>query len=172
MGITGWRIREGRQNARLSREPGGAFMLDTGNIVNVEGFRLSFVHQGIEVIDSKGIKRAQFSKLRPGERRGWQELQIDLIEVEPRILRFNAFIRPGSPCFGSGNYLGVKPGLRIEFPDGIAVTVLEVPPKIWTVRVEGPGIRETLQFEIEDTIRVGNLEIKGRTGMLYIEEID
>ena len=117
-------------------------------------------------------RRRGLSASRIRTERGWQELQVDIIEVEPRSLRLDAFVRPGSPCVGSGLYHEVKPGLRIEFPDGIVVTVLETPPGDWRVRLDRAGIQKTLQFEDETEVRAGDLKMKGRTRLLLIEKTD
>ncbi len=47
-----------------------------------------------------------------------------MLGADPDSLRLSTDFRPGAPCFGAGDYIALRPGLRIEFPVGPAFTVV------------------------------------------------
>ena len=165
MGMIGWRIREARENARLAREPGIVFSLAAGDDVSVQGFQLAYKHGQLLVVDPEDRIQARFTHLQSAERRGWQELQIDLVVVTPDLIQLGAFIRPGSACYGSGRYRVEKPGLRIEFPGHRTVTVLGMPPEEWRLKIETGETEETVQFATGKGVKVAGLNIQGSVSM-------
>lgn len=178
MGITGWRIREARLRARFSREPGKTFSIAAGSHATVEGFRIEYAPDALRLFDRKERLQCVFTRLATGRRRGWQELQMEIVKITAGQIRLDTFIRPGAPCRGSGEYRVVKPGLRIEFPGDRSVTVLEVPGKSWGVSVETPEGIGTHRFEPGKGVTVSGLDIRGGVtmrkgpGTLRVEQTD
>jgi hypothetical protein len=110
----------------------------------VEDYRLQLGDRGemLSVIDRKGVRVVDFLSLRRGERRRWMELELAILEADDQGVRLDLRLAPGSTCFGAGNYLQLRTGLRIELPRGRRITLETVDPATGEIRasLEGDGM--------------------------------
>ncbi len=106
-------------------------VLRRGERLRVEGFTLHFWErvENVSVYDAKGVHCVEYTRIRKDQRRGWQELQLTVLEVEKDQFTMEVEIRPGAPCFGGGFYRNLKPGLRIEFPGKRALSITAYDPR-------------------------------------------
>lgn len=116
--------------------------LRSGERLRVESFTLYFWDPArtLSVHDARGTPCVEFLRLKKGQRRGWQELQLTVLEVEDD-LRIEVQIRPGAASFGAGAYGEIRPGLRIGFENGRTFTVARFDARRLELRalIEAPG---------------------------------
>lgn len=149
--VTGARVRSLKMAARYGDriaaapiDPAGTstVTLRRDERVRVAHFTLEFTKAAaLRISDGAGTVLVEFSGPRKGEMRRWQELQLTFSEVGPDAAKVDVDFKPGSPCFGSGNYRALRQGLQVQFPGGRSVTIA-----IWdaakpeaTLRFEGPA---------------------------------
>lgn len=131
--LVAWKVRDAKVEARSGgRErieadpapPAGPVPLARGASLRAGHFALTYPDRdgALEVARANGEALVEFAALKAGERRAWQELQIDVQETSAASHLIRVEFRPGAPCRGPGLYRAVKPGLRIEV-DGVAFTV-------------------------------------------------
>jgi hypothetical protein len=87
-----------------------------GGAARFEDFTLSFEEGRLAVRDRRGRRVVDFTRLDLPGPRGWNELQLDLLEVAPEAIAIRARTEPGAPCRGPGLYRWLRTGLRIEVP--------------------------------------------------------
>src|SRR5262245_48997765 len=95
----------------------------------------------VKVFDGAGTALAEFPSPTKGEMRRWQELQLVFTQVGADSATVEVEFKPGSPCFGSGRYRGLRQGLQIQFPGDRSVTVAtwDAAKPEATLKMEGPG---------------------------------
>jgi hypothetical protein len=97
--------------------------LPPGRKVAVEHFSLVYRDDAITVAGSDGRSFVDFLHLKKGEQRGWQELRLTILELDPSGPVVEAEFRPGAPCTGDGRYTAIRAGLQIEFDGRRLVTI-------------------------------------------------
>jgi hypothetical protein len=123
--LVAWKIRDAKVEARSGgREkieaapapPAGVVPVPRGGAIRAGHFLLRYPERDgvLEVVKPDGAVVVEFPGLRGGERRGWQELQIEVAASNARTHELRIEFRPGAACRGPGLYRAVKPGLRIE----------------------------------------------------------
>lgn len=115
--------------------------LKTGERRQVGHFTLVGKGATLEVVDANGRALVEFTGIRKGQLRAWQELQLTFVEVAADALGVETEFRPGSPCFGSGLYRALKAGLQVRFPGGRSATITAWDPSTSEIKVhfESPG---------------------------------
>lgn len=149
--VTGARVRAQKMAARYGDRTASA-PIDAGGTsvvsltgdkrVNVEHFTLEYGRgEGVRVLDRSGTALAEFSGVKKGDFRRWQELQLTFVDVRPDSALLEVEFKPGSPCFGSGRYRALRQGLQIQFPGGRSVSISTWDPAKpeATLHVEGPA---------------------------------
>lgn len=149
-------------------------VLRRGESARVEHLRVDFPKtlDALEVRDSQGHPLVRFTQLRKGQERGWQELRLKLLDVQPDALRLAPEFRPGSPCFGSGVYVSLRPGLRVEFADGRGATLTAWDPAKPEARlkVESGGRAEDCALAGEETRSALGLTMTLHRGELSLSD--
>jgi hypothetical protein len=149
-------------------------VLRRGESARVEHLRLDFpkTSETLEVRDSQDHLLVRFTQLRRGQERGWQELRLKLIDVQPNELRVAPEFRPGSPCFGPGDYVSLRPGLRVEFADGRGATLTAWDPSKPEARlkVESGGRAEESALTEDETRRALGLTMSLHRGELSLSD--
>jgi hypothetical protein len=123
--LVAWKVRDAKIEARSAgREriesdlppPAGVVPIPRGGGIRAGHFLLRYPERDgvLEVLKPDGEVLAEFGGLRGGERRGWQELQIEVAASNARMHEVRVEYRPGAACRGPGLFRAVKPGLRIE----------------------------------------------------------
>jgi len=102
--------------------------LRPGQKLAVEHFSLLYRNETLSVTGSQNRSFVEFINLKKGEQRGWQELRLTILEVEPSGLVVDAGIRPGAPSTGDGWYTAIRAGLQVEFDGGQVVTITSWDP--------------------------------------------
>jgi hypothetical protein len=97
--------------------------LKQGQKVAVEHFSLVYRDDTLSVTGSQDRAFVDFIHLKKGEQRGWQELRLTILEVDPSGLVVEAEIRPGAPSTGDGWYTALREGLQVEFDGKRLVTI-------------------------------------------------
>jgi len=131
--VTGARVRAQKMAARYGDRTASA-PIDAGGTsvvslahdkrVQVEHFTLEYARgEVVRVLDRAGTALAEFSGVKKGDFRRWQELQLRFVEVGLDSALLEVEFKPGSPCFGSGRYRALRQGLQILFPDNRSVTI-------------------------------------------------
>lgn len=109
--------------------------------LKVEHFDVEYSKgDAVRVFNRAGTALVEFVALKKGERRGWQELQMTIVDIAPDLLKLEVEFKPGSPCFGAGRYRALQQGLQIQFPGGRSVTIAawdKAKPEA-TLHAEGP----------------------------------
>jgi hypothetical protein len=127
--------------------------LDRGRPLRVEHFAVKYAGKSLSVSRAQGPELVRFERLGRGQVRRWHELELSLLEVHPETVTAEILLKPGSPCFGAGRYLLLRPGLRVELPEGRAASVVAWDPvkRELTLRLESGGAREerTLAMDAE-----------------------
>jgi hypothetical protein len=131
--LTAWKVREeklaaragGRQDPpsetdRLRRLP-----IPRGRGVHAGHFKLVYPDRdgALRVYTMANQHLVNFTGLREGERRAWQELQVLVRGADEKGYLVEVAFTPGSPCRGLGEYAALKPGLRIELDEDVALVV-------------------------------------------------
>ena len=110
------------------------------------------------VHDAQDRPLVRFTALRKGQERGWQELNLKILEVKTDEVQVVAEFRPGTPSLGTGTYLALKPGLRVDFSQGRSVTLVSETQ----VNVEGGGRTEMIKLDgTEQTVLGLKLRLRG-----------
>src|SRR4030095_8015562 len=130
--VTGARVRSLKMAARYGDriaaapiDPAGTstLTLRRDERVRVAHFTLEFSKAAaLRISDGAGTVLVEFPAPRKGEMRRWQERQLVFTEVGPDAAKIEVDFKPGSPCFGSGNYRALRQGLQVQFPGGRAGT--------------------------------------------------
>jgi len=153
---------------------GGAaeLVIRRGQSARVEHLRLSFPESSdtLEVRDAQERALVRFTGLQTGQERGWQELRLKLLEVRKDELRLAAEFLPGSPCYGSGIYVALKTGLRIDFPGGRRATVVLWDPPTARIKVESSTQAEEQSIAPEESRPILGLTLTLHRGELSISE--
>lgn len=140
MGVAGWKIRAARLAAKDTGVADSTLHLASGRKVRVG--HLSLVRAPpltVVVFDSRDRRVAEFSDLKIGDARRWQELEFRVTGANEEALTLETEIKAGGSCFGSGRYVITRPGLRIELPGSRAVLVTATEPTL-RVQVEGQDL--------------------------------
>jgi hypothetical protein len=148
--VTAWRVR----NRKLAARSGDAeqiepvIRLKRGERLRVEGFTLHFREDKLSVYDSRDRLCVDFIRMEKGQARRWQELQLIFLEVEKDAFTIKVEIKPGGACFGGGFYRMLRAGLRVEFPEKRAFTIIAWDPAKpeMTARVERRDEKEEITF--------------------------
>src|SRR6185295_19066072 len=115
--VTAARIKERKIAARYGERietsptpdaPLPEITLRPGKPAGVGHFTLD-LDNGLLVTDAQHRPLVRFRDLKTGDERGWQELRLKVLAVDPDSMRLAAEFRPGSPCFGPGDYLALRP---------------------------------------------------------------
>jgi len=96
--------------------------------VTIEHFSLVYHEGTLHVGGSQERFFVKFIHLKKGEQRGWQELRLTVLDIDPGGLRIETEIRPGFPSTGDGWYSDLRAGLQIEFDRKRLVTVTSWDP--------------------------------------------
>lgn len=100
-------------------------VLRSNDRVRVGHFSLHLNKAGnVAVLDATGRPLVEFLRLKKGDLRRWQELQLTFAEVSRDEVKADVEFKPGAPCFGGGQYRALRAGLQIEFPGGQSATIL------------------------------------------------
>ncbi len=149
-------------------------VLRRGESARVEHLRLDFpkASDALEVRDAQDRPLVRFTELRKGQERGWQELRLRLLDVRPDELRVAPELRPGSPCFGTGVYVSLRPGLRVEFAGGRGATLTAWDPAKPEARlkVESVDRAEECALAGEETRRALGLTMTLHQGELSLSD--
>lgn len=137
--LTAWKVRaeklaarEGGRQAppsetdRLRRLP-----VARGRGVHAGHFKLSYPDRDgtLAVYSMSNQHLVTFTGVREGERRAWQELQVRCRAADEKQYLLEIAFLPGSACRGAGEYVALKPGLRIELDNDLAVSVARWDPE-------------------------------------------
>jgi len=149
--VTGARVRAQKMAARYGDRIAAA-PIDAGGTsvvslaadkpVKVEHFTLDYARgEGVRVLDRAGTALAEFSGVKKGDFRRWQELQLTFVDVGLDSALLEVEFKPGSPCFGSGRYRALRQGLQILFRDNRSVTIStwDAAKPEATLHFEGPS---------------------------------
>src|SRR5262245_63910650 len=104
--------------------------LRRGQKLAVEHFSLLYQDESLSVVG-----HVEFLNLKKGEQRGYQELRLTVLEVDPTEVVVEAEIRPGASSYGDGRY-EIRPGLQVEFDRKRFVTVTAWDPAKPEVKVK------------------------------------
>jgi len=120
--------------------------MERGQRLRVENYTIYFWDrvENLSVYDARGIHCVEFLRLKRGDVRRWQDLQLTLEEASKEAVALEVEIKPGAACFGAGHYSALRTGLRIEFPGNRSFTILaldEAKPEI-KASIEGSGKTE------------------------------
>jgi hypothetical protein len=99
-------------------------------------------------------------------------LRLKLLDVQRDELRVAPEFRPGSPCFGPGIYVSLRPGLRVEFAEGRSATLIawdSSKPEA-RLKVEAGGRAEESALAADETRRVLGLTMSLRRGELSLSD--
>jgi serine/threonine protein kinase len=136
--------------------------LHRGHRILVEHFTLQTLESGdiISVCEGTGRHLVEFIRIKKGQIRRWQELQLTFLEVEKDVVTLEVEIKAGATCFGAGNYRVLRPGLKVMFQKRQSVTIVSWAP-------QKPEM--TLKFEAaqESADRTFGLKGEGRVFEMY-----
>jgi hypothetical protein len=145
--------------------------LISGQKLAVEHFWLLYSDKTLKVSDSQGSLLVSFINLEKGVKRGWQELQLTVLQADPSSLVVDAEIRPGAPSTGDGWYTAIRAGLRVEFDMGRIVTVTAWDPAKPELKAKieiGEKVEEKTLVDNAETWSFGvKLRLKNRELYLY-----
>jgi hypothetical protein len=147
-------------------------VLRRGQTTRVEHLRLHFPSdsEALEVRDAQDHPLVRFTGLQSGQERGWQELRVKLLDVRKDEFRIALEFRPGSPCFGTGTYVALKPGLRVDFPGGRSATIVAFDASTARVKVESGPKTEELSLAADESRRALGLTLKLHQGEWSISD--
>jgi len=145
--------------------------LKSGQKLAVEHFSLVYRDGTLNVSDPRGSPLVSFMNLEKGVKRGWQELQLTVLQADPSALVVEAEIRPGAPSTGDGWYTAIRAGLRVEFDLGRVVTVTAwdpAKPEV-TLKIEiGERVEEKTLVDSAEAWSFGiKLRLKNRDLFLH-----
>lgn len=129
---TAWKIRQQKVEARRGGREAEPSETDRPRRVSIARhgaaraghFKLGYPREGaLMVLTQTQQTLVTFTDVVPGERRAWQELQITCLAADPSAMLVEVEFKPGAPCRGVGDYLDLKPGLRIQLDDDLFFSV-------------------------------------------------
>ena len=176
--LVAWKIRDAKVEARGGgREriedpavppPAAPVALGRGASLRAGHFQLDYPGPdgALRVSRTGGEQLVEFTELRAGDRRAWQELQIEVLESSPQSHLVRLEFRPGSACRGRGAYRAVKPGLRIEI-DNVAFTVSRWDPAAGGAVKFDSGSELPVAPGADTPLPVGSLSV--RDGQLLVK---
>ncbi len=171
--LTAHRVRERKLAARAGGEPAGARLeIPRGGSRAAGHLTLEAPTGagGLRVLDARGVGRVEFTRLKPGVLRRWQELELRFLRVDGSGLAVEPAMRPGAPSFGSGLYLDPRPGLRVEFSGARSVTVLAADPPGFRLEVAAPGETREVTLREGGEERAFGLHLRRTGADLLLED--
>lgn len=132
--------------------------------LRVEHFILRFWERvdNLSVYDAQGRHLVEFLRMKKGQIRRWQELQLSFMEVEKDRYILEIEVKPGSASFGRGFYRALRPGLRVIFPHDQAMTVSAWDPG-------KPELKLKCESENESCERTLGPDSEGRVYSMYYQ---
>jgi hypothetical protein len=121
----------------------GRLVLKRGERQRVEHFTLHVNDSGnVEVLDAQNRVLVEFLRVRKGQIRRWQELQLAVVDASPERISLDLETKPGATCFGSGRYRALRPGLQVHAGPDRSTTVAAWDPRKpeLTLKFQGPNV--------------------------------
>ena len=114
----------------------------------------------VSVYDSAGRHLVEFLRMKKGQIRRWNELQLTFVEIDKDAAAIEVELKPGASCFGAGHYRALREGLKVGFHGRQSLAI-----SAWDPRK--PEI--TLKFETanESAVRTAGLNGEGRVFSIY-----
>ncbi len=132
--------------------------MERGQRLRVEDYTVYFWDpvENLSVYDRRDVHCVEFGRLKRGDVRRWQDLQLTFEEVSKDALSLEVEIKPGAPSFGGGHYYALRAGLRVEFPGNRAFTLAAFDPAKSEIKavIEGAGRAEERILEPKSEARV------------------
>ncbi len=108
----------------LGDQKRAALRLGLGEQIEVEHFFIAWLGaEGLRVLNPGGLLLARYAPPTRGWIRRWHELELRCVAASPQAVTLELELKPGSSCFGPGDYRPVRAGLRIDLEGGRSVTV-------------------------------------------------
>ncbi|HLF92698.1 MAG TPA: hypothetical protein VJB14_04505, partial [Planctomycetota bacterium] len=135
--------------------------MERGQRLRVEDYTVYFwdTVENVSVYDRKDVHCVEFGRLKKGDLRRWQDLQLTFEEVSKDAISLEVEIKPGAPSFGGGHYYALRTGLRVEFPGDRAFTLAAFDPSKPEIKalIEGAGKSEERTLEPKSSARVAGI---------------
>jgi hypothetical protein len=137
-----------------------------GESLRVEDYRLRLGEDGqsLGVTDRKGIHCVDFLPLHAGDPRRWMDLDLVILEVGEGGILVQIRILPGATCFGAGNYLQLRAGLKIDLSRRRRFTVEDYDPATLEIRgsFEGEGMTGQRLLKPQSQTRLFGIDCRYR----------